>query len=66
MSRRVLSDRFTHELGRLRRRIVKGHEPLEVIVADTGAILALLDKGDRHHAAVRDIYEENPQQWLLP
>jgi uncharacterized protein len=37
-----------------------------VIVADTGAILALLDKGDRHHAALREIFEERPDQWLLP
>jgi predicted nucleic acid-binding protein len=37
-----------------------------VIVADTGAILALLDKGDRHHAAVRELYEGRPDQWLLP
>ena len=37
-----------------------------MIVADTGAILALLDKGDRHHAALREIYEERPDAWLLP
>jgi predicted nucleic acid-binding protein len=37
-----------------------------VIVADTGAILALLDSGDRHHAAVRAIYEDRPDNWLLP
>jgi predicted nucleic acid-binding protein len=37
-----------------------------VIVADTGAILALLDKGDRHHAAVRELYEERPGEWILP
>jgi predicted nucleic acid-binding protein len=37
-----------------------------VIVADTGAILALVDNGDRHHAAVREIYEHRPQDWLLP
>jgi hypothetical protein len=37
-----------------------------VIVADTGAILALLDSGDRHHAAVRELYEHRPDQWLLP
>lgn len=37
-----------------------------MIVADTGAILALLDSGDRHHAAVRGLYEERPDQWLLP
>jgi predicted nucleic acid-binding protein len=37
-----------------------------LIVADTGAILALLDKGDRHHAAVRELYEDRPDDWLLP
>ena len=37
-----------------------------MIVADTGAILALLDKGDRHHAAVRELYENRPGDWLLP
>ncbi len=37
-----------------------------MIVADTGAILALVDKSDRHHAAVREIYEERPDLWLLP
>jgi len=37
-----------------------------VIVADTGAILALLDSGDRHHAAIREIYEDRPDNWLLP
>jgi predicted nucleic acid-binding protein len=37
-----------------------------VIVADTGAILALVDKSDRHHAAIRTIFEERPDLWLLP
>ena len=37
-----------------------------MIVADTGAILALLDKGDRHHVAVRKLYEDRPDDWLLP
>lgn len=37
-----------------------------MIVADTGAILALLDVGDRHHAALRTIYEGNPEAWVLP
>ena len=37
-----------------------------MIVADTGAMLALLDKGDRHHAAVRELYEDRPDDWLLP
>ncbi len=37
-----------------------------MIVADTGAILALLDAGDRHHTAVRELYEDRPDDWLLP
>jgi len=37
-----------------------------VIVADTGAVLALLDEGDRHHLAVRRLYEDRPVDWLLP
>jgi predicted nucleic acid-binding protein len=37
-----------------------------VIVADTGAILALVNKSDRQHRAVRKIYEEDPDEWLLP
>jgi predicted nucleic acid-binding protein len=37
-----------------------------VIVADTGAILALIDADDRHHDALLDLYEENPDAWVLP
>jgi predicted nucleic acid-binding protein len=37
-----------------------------VIVADTGAILALVNKSDRYHQAVREIYEEDPNEWVLP
>ncbi|HKY20886.1 MAG TPA: PIN domain-containing protein [Vicinamibacterales bacterium] len=37
-----------------------------MIVADTSAVLALLDNGDRHHAAVRELYEDRPDDWLLP
>ena len=37
-----------------------------MIVADTGAILALLDRGDRHHTAMRELYENSPDDWLLP
>jgi hypothetical protein len=37
-----------------------------VIVADTGAVLALVDAGDRHHRAVADLYREAPAAWVLP
>jgi len=37
-----------------------------VIVADTGAILALIDRGDRHHKALKAIYDAGPDAWLLP
>jgi predicted nucleic acid-binding protein len=37
-----------------------------MIVADTGAILALLDRDDRHHVALLGLYEERPDDWLLP
>ena len=37
-----------------------------MIVADTGALLALFDRGDRHHDAVRRLYEGDPDEWVLP
>jgi predicted nucleic acid-binding protein len=37
-----------------------------VIVADTGAVLALLDADDRHHEVLRALFEERPARWLLP
>lgn len=37
-----------------------------MIVADTGAIVALLDKDDRHHRALRRSFEPDPGAWLLP
>jgi predicted nucleic acid-binding protein len=36
-----------------------------MIVADTGGILALLNAEDRHHAAVRALYDRQPS-WILP
>jgi len=37
-----------------------------VIVADTGAVLALIDADDRHHAAMRALFERDPRAWVLP
>lgn len=37
-----------------------------MIVADTGAVLALLDADDRHHAALRAVFDEQPGAWRIP
>ena len=37
-----------------------------MIVADTGAIVALIDRSDRHHQALRDLYQQDPSAWVLP
>ena len=37
-----------------------------MIVADTGAVIALLDRRDRHHHALRALYLEDPDAWLIP
>lgn len=37
-----------------------------MIVADTGAILALLDRDDRHHASLRALFEREGGRWILP
>jgi predicted nucleic acid-binding protein len=37
-----------------------------VIVADTGAILALIDADDGHHATLVTAYREDPSAWILP
>jgi uncharacterized protein len=37
-----------------------------VIVADTGAIVALIDADDKHHKVLRELFEEDPGAWVLP
>jgi uncharacterized protein len=37
-----------------------------VIVADTGAIVALVDADDRHHVRLRRLFESDPDAWVLP
>ena len=37
-----------------------------MIVADTGAIIALIDADDAHHEAMVQLFEEDPAAWVLP
>ena len=37
-----------------------------MIVADTGAIVALIDRDDAHHKKFLELYKEDPFEWLLP
>ncbi len=37
-----------------------------MIVADTSAIVALIDADDRHHPAVRELFDVDPARWVLP
>ena len=37
-----------------------------MIVADTGAIIALIDRKDRYHPVLRPLFEERPLEWILP
>jgi uncharacterized protein len=37
-----------------------------VIVADTGAIIALVDADDAHHEEMVALFEEDPSAWVLP
>jgi predicted nucleic acid-binding protein len=37
-----------------------------MIIADTGAVLALIDTSDQHHEALLDLFDERPTDWILP
>jgi len=37
-----------------------------MVVADTGAVIALIDADDRHHPTLREAFEAAPGDWLLP
>lgn len=37
-----------------------------MIVADTGAVVALIDGDDRHHGVLRRVFESDPGAWVLP
>lgn len=37
-----------------------------IIVADSSAVVALLDADDRHHGVLRALWEDDPTAWVLP
>ena len=37
-----------------------------MIVADTGAVIALIDADDRHHEEFVALYVQDPTSWVLP
>lgn len=37
-----------------------------MIVADTGAIVALIDADERHHKTLKTLYKSDPDSWTLP
>jgi uncharacterized protein len=37
-----------------------------VIVADTGAVVALVDADDRQHRTLRRLFERDPAAWVIP
>ena len=36
------------------------------VIADTGAIVGLIDRADRHHQTLRELFDEAEQRWILP
>lgn len=37
-----------------------------MIVADTGAVIALINQDDPHHPLLRRAFEARPEDWILP
>ncbi len=37
-----------------------------MIVADTGAVIALMDRKDAHHEALKSLYDASASEWVLP
>ncbi len=37
-----------------------------MVVADTGALLALIDRDEVHHQALRALFERENEPWILP
>jgi predicted nucleic acid-binding protein len=37
-----------------------------LIVADAGAIIALIDADARHHSQLLELYDADPDSWVLP
>lgn len=37
-----------------------------MIIADTGAVIALIDRGDVNHQRTREMFESTAAEWVLP